>query len=93
LAEWVRDGAAQAGRHLLPEQRSSVDLPVLTSGRVIRVEVASWVSPQRFTLVVGLDLQFGSDPFASNPGANTRFVTVTRDGPDAPFLLAFATSP
>lgn len=93
LDDWVREGAVAAGGHLVPEQRASQDLPVLTSGRVGHVERQSWSSPRQFTLLVRMDLHFGSDPLAWNEGHNTRFVTFTRSDSASPYLLSFATSP
>lgn len=93
LNDWIREGAVGAGRHLVPEQRPSQDIPVLTSGRVAHVEVQTWSSSSQFTLLVDLYLHFGSDPFAWNEGHNTRFVTFTRRNSTSAYMLSFTTSP
>lgn len=95
LDTWRRNGLALATRRYLDADSqlppSATGLPRITSGKVVRTEVFSWESRDRFTLYVSLDLHFSGDRMAWDEGENGRFVTVTRSG--GAFRLAFATSP
>lgn len=96
LGEWRSRGAAKAARDFLqPEFRAPPGQPGprLVFGKVVGFRPTSWTSPDRFTLVVDLDLRFAGDPLAWGQGRNERFVTFVRVPGTQRYLLALATGP
>ena len=90
LIDWHRVGPkVAAGEYLEPSQRGGK--VELVQGRVISFQPYTWSSPNRFTLLVQLDLHFSGSPGAWNVGHNDRYVTFTRLSTSDHFLMEFNT--
>lgn len=95
LDVWRREGgAAAAARYLVPSEQpgTGVSPPALASGKVVSCELFRWASADSFTLLCNLELRF-VDSQAPAGGGGGRFVTFTRPGPGAPYLMNLATGP
>lgn len=93
LTAWHSQGRSAASRQfLVPDQRGG-DPILLKSGKVISYRPYSWLSGNRFTLLVTLDLHFTGSSGAWNVGHNDRFVTFFRPAGQSRYLLRFATGP
>ena len=94
LDAWAGEGPARASRYLVAGRRLESDqgVPRISAGTVTSYRLYRWKGPERFTLLVSVDLHFTSSTMAWNRGINSIFVTAHRSA-DHGYLLEFATSP
>lgn len=93
LAVWRQQGRPRAANRFMVAAERGPDPIRLSSGKVISYRQYRWVSQDRFTLFVMLDLHFAGSPGAWDSGLNGRFVTFTRQAGQSHYLMYFATGP
>ena len=97
LAMWHERGQVAADqRYKVPSQRLAASDPrpvILSTGKVVSYRPVRWVSGERFTLLVTMDLRFSGSQGAWNQGSNDRFVTFYWAPAQDRYLMEFATSP
>lgn len=96
LDAWASRGLAAANAQYLatPGAKPGTSTLRLISGHVTSSNVFCVGNPRVFVLIVSLDLHFpGGDGGAWGEGANTRFVTFTRNNATEPFRLSLSTGP
>lgn len=92
LAVWQARGESVASQQfLVPEERGGGVSLTLRSGKVISYKPYRWVSSNRFTLFVIVDLHFTGSQGAWDVGRNDRFVTFSRSAARGRYLMYFAT--
>lgn len=96
LDAWRIQGPVIASREfLVPSQQvgSNATNLYLTSGTARQGYPFTWVSQNRFTLLMNLDLHFEGGPGAWSVGANDRYVTYTWSTKEARFQMELDTGP
>jgi hypothetical protein len=93
LNTWQRSGLrAAAEKYWVSDCGGECDL-VLLRGKIVSYTPQSWVSGDRFTLLVKLNLQFSGSSGSFSEGANDRFATFVRASKDESYRFELNSGP